>query len=518
MGCNSLSQNDCNVNLKFLKKNKNNQMKKTSLLILGLILSAITFAQAPNKMSFQTVVRNSQGKLVLNKSIGVRISILQSTSTGTAVYVETHTQSSNANGLLTLEVGMGIVSSGSFAAIDWSQGPYFLKTEMDVNGSTNYSISGVTEFVSVPYAMNSKTSDAVKTVANGANVGDMNYWNGTTWIPLNKGNQGQTLTFCDGKPAWTIGGVCPGTINALNCSSATSNGTLTATTAASGVTSVISYSGGNGGPHNGQIVNSTGVTGLTAALSAGTFAIGNGSLTYVISGTPSSGGTAIFSLSIGGSICTLTRVVANPTSGYGSNITDVDGNTYKTVYIGTQQWMGENLKVSKYSDGTTIPNITDNTQWQNNSTGAWSYYNNDAANNAKYGKLYNWYAVSKTTNGNKNICPTGWHVPNDAEWTVLTDYLGGASVAGGKLKEVGTTNWDSPNTDATNVSLFTGLPGGDRYYNGNYVNVGGFGYWWSSTEDFTGDAWTRHLVNNYEGVGRFRYGKRAGFSVRCLRD
>ena len=206
-----------------------------------------------------------------------------------------------------------------------------------------------------------------------------------------------------------------------------------------------------------------------------------------------------------------------PTSGYGPNITDVEGNLYKTVYIGTQQWMAENLKVSKYSDGTTIPNIFDNTQWQNNTTGAWAYYNNDVANNAKYGKLYNWYAVSPTTNGNKNVCPTGWHVPTDAEWTILTDYLGGPSVAGGKMKEVGTTSWNSPNTDATNTSLFSALPGGYCDDFGNYYFVGFTGYWWSSTGNNTGDAWFRLLYDSAGDVSR-NYGKNYGLSVRCLRD
>jgi uncharacterized protein (TIGR02145 family) len=203
----------------------------------------------------------------------------------------------------------------------------------------------------------------------------------------------------------------------------------------------------------------------------------------------------------------------------GPNITDAEGNSYKTVTIGTQQWMAKNLKVSKYSDGTTIPNITDNNQWQNNTTGAWAYYNNDAANNAKYGKLYNWYAVSKTTNGNKNVCPTGWHVPTDAEWTVLTDYLWGNSVAGGKMKEIGTNNWDSPNTRATNTSLFTGLPGGTRNYDsGGYGSIGGAGYWWSSTGSNTDGAWGRNLGSFYGGADRYSYDKRYGFSVRCLRD
>ena len=208
----------------------------------------------------------------------------------------------------------------------------------------------------------------------------------------------------------------------------------------------------------------------------------------------------------------------NPTSGYGPNITDAEGNSYKTVKIGTQTWMAENLKVSKYSDGTTIPNITDNTQWQNNTTGAWSYYNNDATNNAKYGKLYNWYTVSKTSNGNKNVCPTGWHVPTDAEWKVLTDYLGGDSIAGGKLKEVGTTSWKSPNTDATNTSLFTGLPGGERDNTDNYYSIGGFGYWWSSTENGTYHAWNRYLHYYIGAAGRLDYNKGLGLSVRCLRD
>ena len=206
------------------------------------------------------------------------------------------------------------------------------------------------------------------------------------------------------------------------------------------------------------------------------------------------------------------------TSGYGRNITDVESNSYKTVYIGTQQWMAENLKVTKYNDGTIIPNITDDTQWHNNTTGAWAHYENDAANNAKYGKLYNWYAVSPTTNGNKNVCPTGWHVPTDAEWTVLTEYLGGESVAGGKMKEVGTTNWNSPNTSATNTSLFTGLPGGFRINFGYYILIGSFGFWWSSTEYGTGGAWNRYLDNGNGLADSYSYSKEYGLSVRCLRD
>ena len=211
--------------------------------------------------------------------------------------------------------------------------------------------------------------------------------------------------------------------------------------------------------------------------------------------------------------------------GLGQMLSDVDGNTYKTVYIGTQQWMAENLKVSKYSDGSSIPNITDKIQWSNLTSGAWAYYNNDAANNVKYGKLYNWYAVSPTTNGNKNVCPTGWHVPTDEEWTVLTDYLGGINVAEGKMKEVGTSNWNSPNTGATNTSLFSALPGGYRNYVGNFNGIGADGYWSSSSlvinfnPSITYDkVWLSHL-GSANGVALSSIGsKRTGLSVRCLRD
>ena len=312
-------------------------------------------------------------------------------------------------------------------------------------------------------------------------------------------------------------------ISGFVCSGVKIVGTLTKDKAASNVTATLIYTGGNGKTYLTKSHTSTGVTGLSATLLAGTLANGDGTLVYTISGTPTSTGTASFAITFGGKSCLINlkveEVTQNPTSGYGPKITDVEGNSYKTVYIGTQQWMGENLKASMYSDGTTIPNITDNTQWENNNTGAWCYYNNDETNNVKYGKLYNWYAVSSATNGNKNVCPTGWHVPTDAEWTVLTDYLGGASVAGGKMKEVGTTNWNSPNIDATNSSLFTGLPGGTRSLVGGYSYIGVSGDYWSSTND--GMYAAVELIMRYSEAFAQISGsknKRSGLSVRCLKD
>ena len=311
-------------------------------------------------------------------------------------------------------------------------------------------------------------------------------------------------------------------ITGINCAGATITGKIIKGQPISNVTATIAYTGGNGKTYLTKSHISSGVTGLSATLVAGTLANGDGNLVYTISGTPKTAGSVNFAIALGGKSCTITISVEDvtkiPTSGYGSNITDAEGNSYKTVYLGTQQWMGENLKVTKYSNGTTIPNITDNTQWDNNTKGAWSYYNNDAANNAKYGKLYNWYAVSKTTNGNKNVCPTGWHVPTDDEWTILTDYLGGSGVGGGKMKEVGTKSWQNPNSDATNISLFTGLPGGYRDNSGYYYDIGYLGLWWSSTKYNTDNAWLHYLsYDNGNAVIKFDY-QDYGLSIRCLRD
>jgi uncharacterized protein (TIGR02145 family) len=205
-------------------------------------------------------------------------------------------------------------------------------------------------------------------------------------------------------------------------------------------------------------------------------------------------------------------------------VTDIDGNVYNTVTIGTQVWMKENLKTTKYNDGTAIPNITDNTAWAALRTGAYSDNNNTPANSTIYGRLYNWYAVDNDaitkveSNGGKNVCPTGWHVPADTEWTTLTTYLGGESVAGGKLKETGTTHWASPNTVATNETGFTALPGGYRV-NGTYLLNYSFGIWWSSTAYIIPTcAWPRGMIYNTASVYRNYGANQDGFSVRCLRD
>jgi uncharacterized protein (TIGR02145 family) len=192
---------------------------------------------------------------------------------------------------------------------------------------------------------------------------------------------------------------------------------------------------------------------------------------------------------------------------------DIDGNFYGTVQIGNQVWMSENLKTSRYRNGGLIPNVTDGTAWRNSPTGAWSYYNNDVSNNAIYGKLYNWY----TTRGD-TLCPTGWGVPTDAEWTTLTNYLGGASVAGGKMKSTGTTYWGSQSAGTDNSSGFSALPGGDRNGVGSFTRIRDNAFFWSATESDSSYAWSRSLFSDGSSVSSNDYVKSVGASVRCLRD
>jgi uncharacterized protein (TIGR02145 family) len=208
---------------------------------------------------------------------------------------------------------------------------------------------------------------------------------------------------------------------------------------------------------------------------------------------------------------TTGSIVTNP----GAGVT-FDGYTYSSIVLGNgQEWMAENLRTTSYANGDLIPNVTDGAQWQILTTGAWSHYNNDSQYEYPYGKLYNWHTVADP----RNVCPTGWHVPSFAEWSFLSDYLEDQSVAGGKMKSTGTQYWLSPNTDATNESGFSGLPGGSRNAIG-FHSLGEGGLWWSSSEEeeATNYAWYHFLLYD---AGYLSFGwtsKTDGFSVRCLRD
>jgi len=203
-------------------------------------------------------------------------------------------------------------------------------------------------------------------------------------------------------------------------------------------------------------------------------------------------------------------------------VKDIDGNIYHTVTIGKQTWLVENLKVTKYRDGTPIPMITDSIEWARLNTGAYCNYKNDMTMATIYGRLYNYYTIVDS----RNLCPKGWHVPNDKEWQVLTDYLGGEKIAGGKMKETGTAHWiNFGKGGATNVSGFTALPGGGcefmTFSNGSagvFDWLGMKGYFWSSTNWGDDFIWFRELENGNPFVNRNHYSARCGFSVRCIKD
>ena len=211
----------------------------------------------------------------------------------------------------------------------------------------------------------------------------------------------------------------------------------------------------------------------------------------------------------------------------GTFIDSRDGNEYNWVQIGDQVWMAENLAY--------LPSVNMVADGSEDAAGSYYYvYGYDGTNvadakatdnYATYGVLYNWTAAmdgeaSSTTNpsGIQGVCPAGWHLPSDAEWTELTDYLGGESVAGGKLKETGTTHWASPNTGATNETGFTALPGGNRGIYWAFYTIGNYGYWWSATESNANNAWDRLMYCDYSNVTRDGRNKEVGFSVRCVRD
>jgi uncharacterized protein (TIGR02145 family) len=205
-------------------------------------------------------------------------------------------------------------------------------------------------------------------------------------------------------------------------------------------------------------------------------------------------------------------------------LADIDGNNYKTVKLGTQVWMAENLKTTRYNDGTSIPNVTDDAEWSVQTEGAYCWQNNNLQNKDIYGALYNWFTVA--TN---KLCPTGWHVPTDSEWRTFYVFTGMSESAangfgwigmdnGGKLKETGTEHWATPNAGATDELGFKALPGGVRYDYSQFSDSGDFGAWWASTESESLSAYVCILVGINADINRMMYLKLAGLSVRCIKD
>ena len=289
------------------------------------------------------------------------------------------------------------------------------------------------------------------------------------------------------------------------------------TTDVTAITTTTAISGGNVTSDGGSAVTVRGVCWATtpnATTSNSKTTDGTGSGTFISNLTGLSGNTTYYlrayaTNGIGTSYGTeVSFKTTNPTSG---TLTDIEGNLYHYVTIGTQVWMVENLKTTKYRNGDAIPNLTANTSWNNATSGSFCYYNNDLLNKDIYGVLYNWHAVSD----NRNIAPSGWHIPSDAEFITLRTFVGGEGAAGAKLKETGFTHWTSPNEGATNESGYTALPGGFRNPDGTFANIGKSTYWYTSTLGSIFGLYNTSTQMYYGSGGNVKV---AGYSIRCLRD
>jgi uncharacterized protein (TIGR02145 family) len=476
-------------------------MKQTLLLsILGLLLSSsLASAQAPQKIAYQAVARNAAGTVLPNQTVKLRFSVRNASSNGTIVYQETQTATTSNIGLFNVNIGEGTVSAGIFAGIDWSNGAMFMQVELDPQGGNAFIDMGTQQMLSVPYALYAGNGfGSVSNIGDTLFLGNGNYIIIPGIIAVNNGGGGAS-------------------INALTCASATNSGTLTSGTAANGVSSAVPYTGGNGGTHNGQTVASTGVTGLTATLAAGTFASGSGSLTYTISGAPASNGTAGFALSIGGQTCILSLTVnAGPSGQYpvGSVFCNgpsaiVDVTSPATGKI----WMDRNLGATQAATSSTDANsYGDLYQWGRRSdghqcrtsptTGTLSGVDQPTHGNfiLAQNSPYDWRSPQNVNlwqgvNGVNNPCPSGYRLPTNAE---LNAEL---------------SSWSSNNIIGAFASPLKLPVAGYRVASFSTLNPGGV--YWSSTVNGVG----ARSLNFHSSIADMLSNYRAdGCSVRCIKD
>jgi Fibrobacter succinogenes major domain (Fib_succ_major) len=573
-------------------------MKKRITILTALFLTAVALlpqaakAQAPQKMSYQTVIRDASNVLISDTTVGIQISILQGAASGAAVFVETHTPTTNANGLASLEIGTGTPVTGTIVGIDWAAGPYFIKTETDPLGGTAYSIVGTSQLMSVPYALFSANgtpgpvgptgltgatgaTGATGLLSSGTAAGNTAYWNGSNWIlnganfynngsnigigtttpnasaiaEMNSSTQGflpprMTTVQRDAilSPAagltiynttvnclqWWNGTIwydgCGNNIpsaalSTLNCVGATTTGTLTNGTAASGVSITIPYTGGNGGTYAAQAISSTGVLGLTANLSAGTLAVGAGNLLYTITGTPTTSGTASFAITVGGQSCSFTLSVATGSGLYPAGTVNCAGATAVldvTNPTTGKIWMDRNLGASQVAiSSTDAASYGDLYQWGRRADG---HQCRTSATTATLSSIdqpangnfilaastpYDWRSPQNNSlwqgvSGVNNPCPSGYRIPSDTEL------------------DLERLSWGSNNSAGAFASpLKLPMAGYRDYSSGSLDFVGTLGYYWSSTVSGIG---SRSLSLDSSNADMYDDLRAYGVTVRCIKD
>ncbi len=493
-------------------------MKKLYTL-LAIIATIATFAQAPQGFNYQATVRNSSGALVVNQNVNFKFNVMLNSQTSVPVFSETHYVPTDDLGQVNLVIGQGTATTGTFSTINWGTGNYYLGIEL--NTGAGYVAMGTTQLLSVPYALYANSSGnsqaatpslaSVLAVNNGANnlqiknlanptdaqdAATKSYVDGLISSSLMKFNGWDNYQIWSDNATFQLQ---PNSFLFIN---------------ANNTTLVFP----NSSPNFGDVIyiyvmqkEFPNVNLQTNGPSL--IAVPDNSAPNDLYST-SSGMTGKFK----GGLNTIVHV------GDYWMVGDFERTgIFPSVAIGTQVWSSTNLDVTTYRDGTPIPQVTDPTAWANLTTGAWCYYNNSDLTGSVVGKLYNWYAVAgihdtDPNTPNKILAPIGWHVPTDAEWTTLTTFLGGNTVAGGAMKETGTTYWTSPNTGATNSSGFTALPGGARTSFGSYFNIGNGGIWWSSSSSDILGAWSRSLDYNNVNINGGANNKYHGYSVRLVKD
>ena len=456
-------------------------MKRILLLMMACVfLSTALYAQLPEGFSKQAILRDAENQVVANEVVSLELSILHGSESGTLVYAETHSVESNAYGLITLIIGRGSSVSGSFNEIDWADGPYFLHTEIDPEGSTQYSTDGVTELVAVPYAFFTQTADEYEETDPVFSA-----WDKSEGITITEDQVTDLKDYI--------------------------------TEETQSLADVVAL----GNSAQDQIKN---VSEPTDDLDGTTKAYVDDLVDMLTSRVED----------------IEDELGVQPPDAPGT-VSDIDGNVYNIVTIGDQEWIDRSLMVTKYRNGDPLLSDLDNMQWENTDQGAYGHFSHQHVDDLEsdeevidaYGLLYNWYATVDA----RGLCPEGWRVPTDADLTTLVDHMGGSqpptalymrscrqvdSPLGGDCDTEEHPRWRWGPLYGTDNFGFGALPGGQRIADGTYSTYHLFRsyFLWSSTEDPDDPerAWYRSLFYTDGGVGRYSIDKNSGYEVRCMRD
>lgn len=477
-------------------------MNKVFTFLVAVFLTANVFAQSPEKMSYQAVIRNSSDALVTNTQVGMRISILQGSASGTAVYVETQTLTSNANGLVSLEIGIG-TTSDDFSSIDWANGPYFIKTETDPTGGTSYTITGTRQLLSVPYALHAKTAEngittqqASDITANNAKVGYTDALvSANADVVANTAKVGITTAQSDAISANTA----KTGITAQQASDITANNAkvgittaqadaITANTLKVGITTTQA---------NAILANTAKISAATGT-AAGQMQYWNGSAWVVVAATINEGAA----LQMIGGVPTWTGGTP-PTP---SSVTSPTGKIWMDRNLGASQVATSSTDAASYGDLYQWGRGTDGHQIRTSGTTA-TLSTTDAPGHGNFITIntgnYDWRSPQngnlwQGVSGTNNPCPSGYRLPTEAEW------------------EAERASWSSSNSvGAFGSPLKLPVAGGRNNSTGSLYVVGSFGIYWSSTVD---GAFSRFLNLTSSGAGMGNNYRALGFSVRCLKD